>query len=124
MDAEKVVRHLADKGLVVVNQAVQCRSITLLGKGAKPFIHLLHGRFPALRQTARFPADRSVAVPVLPAWLLPCPKHYPAWHEVIKSLTRYFYPSMMEFFNSEEGRREYEGWLKEQETLNAAPIAA
>jgi len=31
---------------------------------------------------------------------------------------------MMEFFNSEEGRREYEGWLKEQETLNAAPIAA
>ena len=28
---------------------------------------LLHGRFPALRQTARFPADRFAAVPVLPA---------------------------------------------------------
>ena len=29
-----------------------------------------------------------------------------------------------EFFNSEEGQREYEEWLKEQEALNAAPIAA
>ena len=44
--------------------------------------------------------------------------------EAIKSLARCFYPSMMEFFNSEEGRREYEEWLKEQEALNAAPIAA
>ena len=44
--------------------------------------------------------------------------------EAIKSLARYFYPSMMEFFNSEEGQREYEKWLKEQEALNAAPIAA
>jgi len=44
--------------------------------------------------------------------------------EAIKSLARCFYPSMMEFFNSEEGQREYEGWLKEQEALNAAPIAA
>ena len=42
--------------------------------------------------------------------------------EAIKSLARCFYPSMMEFFNSEEGRREYEEWLKEQEVLNAAPI--
>ena len=31
---------------------------------------------------------------------------------------------MMEFFNSEEGQREYEEWLKEQEALNAVPIAA
>ena len=31
---------------------------------------------------------------------------------------------MMEFFNSEEGQREYKEWLKEQEALNAAPIAA
>ena len=44
--------------------------------------------------------------------------------EAIKSLARCFYPSMMEFFNSEEGQREYEEWLKEQEALNAAPIAA
>ena len=44
--------------------------------------------------------------------------------EAIRSLARCFYPSMMEFFNSEEGQREYEKWLKEQEALNAAPIAA
>ena len=44
--------------------------------------------------------------------------------EAIKTLARCFYPSMVEFFNSEEGQREYEEWLKEQETLNAAPIAA
>ena len=44
--------------------------------------------------------------------------------EAIKSLARGFYPSMMEFFNREEGQREYEEWLKEQEALNAAPIAA
>ena len=44
--------------------------------------------------------------------------------EAIKSLARCFYPSMMGFFNSEEGRREYEEWLKEQGALNAAPIAA
>ena len=30
----------------------------------------------------------------------------------------------LSFFNSEEGQREYEEWLKEQEALNAAPIAA
>ena len=35
--------------------------------------------------------------------------------EAIKSLARCFYPSMMEFFNSEEGQREYEEWLKEQD---------
>ena len=44
--------------------------------------------------------------------------------EAIKSLARCFYPSMMEFFNSKEGQREYEEWLKEQQTLNATPIAA
>ena len=37
--------------------------------------------------------------------------------EAIKTLARCFYPSMVEFFNSEEGRREYEEWLKKQETL-------
>ena len=37
--------------------------------------------------------------------------------EAIKTLARCFYPSMVEFFNSEEGQREYEKWLKEQETL-------
>ena len=44
--------------------------------------------------------------------------------EAIKSLARCFYPSMVEFFNSEEGQRAYEEWLKEQEFLNAEPIAA
>ncbi len=44
--------------------------------------------------------------------------------EAIKSLARCFYPSMVEFFNSEEGQREYEEWLKEQETLQALPVAA
>ena len=44
--------------------------------------------------------------------------------EAIKSLARCFYPSIVDFFNSEEGQREYEKWLKEQEALNAAPIAA
>ena len=44
--------------------------------------------------------------------------------DAIKSLARCFYPSMVKFFNSEEGQREYEEWLKEQEALNAAPIAA
>ena len=44
--------------------------------------------------------------------------------EAIKSLARYFYPSMMEFFNSEEGQREYEEWLNEQEALLALPVAA
>ena len=68
------------KGLVVVDQAVQRGSIAFLCQRTKPFIRLLHGRFPALRQTARFPADRSAAVPVLPAWLLPCPKHCPTLH--------------------------------------------
>ena len=38
--------------------------------------------------------------------------------EAIRTLARCFYPSMVEFFNSEEGQREYEEWLKEQETLN------
>ena len=33
--------------------------------------------------------------------------------EAIKSLARCFYPSMVDFFNSEEGQREYEEWLKE-----------
>jgi len=31
---------------------------------------------------------------------------------------------MVEFFNSEEGQREYEEWLKEQEALQALPVAA
>lgn len=44
--------------------------------------------------------------------------------DAIKSLARCFYPSMVEFYNSEEGQGEYEEWLKEQEALNAAPIAA
>ena len=44
--------------------------------------------------------------------------------DAIKSLARCFYPSMMEFFNSEEGQREYNEWLKEQEALNAPPVAA
>ena len=44
--------------------------------------------------------------------------------DAIKSLARCFYPSMVEFFISEEGQREYEEWLKEQEFLNAEPIAA
>ena len=44
--------------------------------------------------------------------------------EAIRSLARCFYPSMMEFFNSEEGQREYEEWLKEQEVLQALPVAA
>ena len=44
-----------------------CGGIAFLRQRTKPFIRLLHGRFPALRQTARFPADRSAAVPVLPA---------------------------------------------------------
>ncbi|WP_270193276.1 hypothetical protein, partial [Faecalibacterium prausnitzii] len=44
--------------------------------------------------------------------------------EAIKTLARCFYPSMVEFFNSEEGQREYEGWLKEQEALQALPVAA
>ena len=44
--------------------------------------------------------------------------------EVIKTLARCFYPSMVEFVNSEEGQREYEEWLKEQEALQALPVAA
>ena len=44
--------------------------------------------------------------------------------EAIRSLARCFYPSMMEFFNSEEGQREDEEWLKEQEALQAWPVAA
>ena len=72
--AEKVICHLANKGLVV-DQIVQRGCIAFLRQHTKLFIRLLHGRFPALRQTARFPADRSAAVPVLPAWLLPYPKH-------------------------------------------------
>ena len=44
--------------------------------------------------------------------------------EAIKALARCFYPSMVEFFNSEEGQREYEEWLKEQEALQALPVAA
>ena len=44
--------------------------------------------------------------------------------DAIKSLARCFYPSMVEFFNSEEGQREYEDWLKEQEALQALPVAA
>lgn len=44
--------------------------------------------------------------------------------EAIKILARCFYPSMAEFFNSEEGQREYEEWLKEQEVLQALPVAA
>ena len=44
--------------------------------------------------------------------------------EAIKTLARCFYPSIVEFFNSEEGQREYEEWLKEQETLQALPVAA
>ena len=44
--------------------------------------------------------------------------------EAIKTLARCFYPSMVEFFNSEEGQREYEDWPKEQEALQALPVAA
>ena len=44
--------------------------------------------------------------------------------EAIKALARCCYPSMVEFFNSEEGQREYEVWLKEQEALQALPVAA
>ena len=44
--------------------------------------------------------------------------------EAIRSLARCFYPSMMECFNSEEGQREYEEWLKEQEALQVLPVAA
>ena len=41
--------------------------------------------------------------------------------EAIKTLARCFYPSIVEFFNSEEGQREYEEWLKEQEALQPKP---
>ena len=44
--------------------------------------------------------------------------------DAIKELARCFYPSMGEFFNGEEGQREYEEWLKEQEALQALPVAA
>ena len=44
--------------------------------------------------------------------------------EAIKTLARCFYPSMVEFFSSEEGQHEYEEWLKEQEALQALPVAA
>ena len=44
--------------------------------------------------------------------------------ETINALARCFYPSMVEFFNGEEGQREYEEWLKEQEALQALPVAA
>ena len=44
--------------------------------------------------------------------------------DAIKSLARCFYPSVVEFFNSEEGQREYEEWLKEQEALQALSVAA
>ena len=44
--------------------------------------------------------------------------------EAIKALARCFYPSMVEFFNGEEGQREYEEWLKEQKALQALPVAA
>ena len=44
--------------------------------------------------------------------------------EAIKILARCFYLSMVEFFSSEEGQREYEEWLKEQEASQALPVAA
>ena len=34
--------------------------------------------------------------------------------EAIKTLARCFYPSMVEFFNSEEGQREFAAWQAEQ----------
>ena len=34
--------------------------------------------------------------------------------EAIKSLARCFYPSMVDFFNSEEGQREFAAWQAEQ----------
>ena len=43
--------------------------------------------------------------------------------EAIKTLALLL-SSMVEFFNSEEGQREYEEWLKEQEALQALPVAA
>ena len=43
--------------------------------------------------------------------------------DAIKSLARCFYPSMVEFFNSEEGQRESEEWLKEKEALQALNVA-
>ena len=63
-----------------IYQAVQRGSIAFLCQRTKPFIRLLHGRFSALRQTARVPAGHSAAVPVLPAWLPPCPKRCSTLH--------------------------------------------
>ncbi len=40
-----------------------------------------------------------------------------------KSLHAAFIPPWL-IFNSEEGQREYEEWLKEQEALQALPVAA
>ena len=37
--------------------------------------------------------------------------------EAIKALARCFYPSMVDFFNSEEGQREYEKWLGKSRRL-------
>ena len=44
--------------------------------------------------------------------------------EVIDRLARAFYPAILACWNSEEGQREYEEWLKEQEALQALPVAA
>ena len=48
--------------------------------------------------------------------------HLDVYKRQIKTLARCFYPSMVEFFNSEEGQREYEEWLKEQEALQALSL--
>ena len=45
--------------------------------------------------------------------------------EAIKILARCFYPSMAEFLQQRgKAQREYEEWLKEQEVLQALPVAA
>ena len=44
--------------------------------------------------------------------------------EAIKTLARCFSPWLCDAVNSEEGQREYEEWLKEQEALQALPVAA
>ena len=73
----------------------------------------------ALMMALRADAQKELDELPTPAQLK---ERYP--DEAIKTLARCFYPSMVEFFNSEEGQREYEEWLKEQEALQALPVAA
>ena len=39
--------------------------------------------------------------------------------EVLEALARAFYPDIIAFFDSEEGQREYEEWLKTEEGQKA-----